>query len=87
MILVIYVSSITICSFHFTGMGEHSRDNHLAGFYCGDAMDNSVLSQDRGSSGVIFSSYSSLFTKVLEPSLPILSFPIFKPPKSVKIFH
>jgi hypothetical protein len=86
MIILIYVFSTTICSFHFKGKGEHSRDNHLPGLYCGGDLNNAVLSEDRGSSRAIFARYSILFTRVIEPSLPILSFAIFKPPKPAKIF-
>lgn len=86
MLILIYVFSTAICSFHFKGKGEHSRDNHLPGFYCGGDLNNSVLSEDQGSSRAIFATYSILFTRVIEPSLPILAFPIFKPPKPAKIF-
>ena len=85
-ITFIYVFSFAICSFDFNGGDGHSWDDHFPGLHCAGDLDNFVPPGDRGSSLIITASSLIRLSQIREPTLPLLSFSIFRPPQSAKIF-
>ncbi len=89
MILLIFVFSFAICAFDLYlvhGIAGHLEDSHSPGFRCVGALSNFIPSGDRGSPSIILASYLSSFPPIIEPFLPILSYPIFRPPQTAKVF-
>ncbi len=86
MTILIYAFSFAICGFDLNIAHSDSKDSHSPIFYCAGDLNVFIHSGDRSSSSIILTSYWSSFPPIIEPYLPILSHPIFKPPQTAKVF-
>jgi hypothetical protein len=80
-LMLVYVSSVAICSLDFNGMDGDAGNDHFPDIHCGIDLNNYAPSEDRSASLNDFSGHWRLLPRVIEPHLPILSFSIFKVPK------
>lgn len=86
LLIFTYVFSFAICSFDFNGGNRHSWDDHVFGLHCAGDLNNFVPSGHENSSLVIMTSSLVGLSQIREPTLPLLSFSIFRPPQIARIF-
>ncbi len=85
MAILIYAFSFAICGFDLNIAHSDSEDSHSPIFYCAGDLNVFIHSGGRSSS-IILASYWGSFPPIIEPYLPILSHPIFRPPQTAKGF-
>jgi hypothetical protein len=81
-LIIVYVFSAALCSLDFNGLDGHVENNHIPDVHCAIDLKNYAAPDGQSSSLVDLTSWWSLLPKSIEPHLPILSFSIFKIPKS-----
>ncbi len=87
MFIFLYVLSFAICSLDFDGINGPIKADNIPDIHCGIDLTNFIPSENRSSCIINLTSCVALASNIMEPYFPILSYPIFKPPKPAKIFH
>lgn len=82
MLVFVYAFSAVVCSVDLNGADGHAKSDQVPDIHCGIDLNSYLTTDEQGSCLNDLASCWGLLPQVKRPHLPILTFSIFKVPKS-----